>query len=143
MKSEQDNELSVALSSLGSAKNKYELAALLGKLANMPKPANTDLSPIFRLLSDDRWLVRHSAIQALKHTDSPEVETRLLSLLQTTSDPFDLIYSHSVLNHVGTSKSVPALQNSLNSKKRDVKFSAQAAITAIESRGMNKNPTVA
>ena len=135
MKSELGNELSVALALIGSAKNKYELAALLDELATIPKSADSDLSPVFGLLSDNRWLVRHSAIGALKNTNSPEVEDRLLSLLQTTSDPYDLIYVHSVLNHVGTSKSIPALRQSLKSRKRDVKLSAQLAITAIENRG--------
>jgi len=135
MNSELDNELSVSLSLISSANNKYALAALLDELAKIPKPAGTDLSPVFRLLSDNRWLVRHSAIGALKNTNSPEVEARLLSLLQTSSDPYDLIYAHSVLNLVGTSKSIPALQQSLKSRKRDVKLSAQAAITAIQNRG--------
>jgi len=132
--SELENELLVTLPLINNATNKHALASLLDELAKVPKPAGTDLSPIFRLLGDSRCLVRHSAIGALKNTDSPEVEDRLLSLLQTTSDPCDLIYVHSVLNQVGTSKSIPALSESLKSRKRDVKLSAQAAITAIETR---------
>ena len=79
-------------------KNKHVLSTLLDALAHVSKPSNLDLSPVLALLQDDRWLVRHSAIQSLKHTNASEVEDRILDLLKTTSDPYDLVYCQATLN---------------------------------------------
>lgn len=122
------------LSFVPKEKDKYALASLLDGLADIPKPSDMDLMPIFQLLKDKRWLVRHSAIQALKNTNSPEVEKRLLEVLTTSTDHNDLIYCHATLNRVGTLNAISALQEGLKSRKRDVKQSAQAAIDAILSR---------
>ena len=81
-----------------------------------------------------RWLVRHSAIQSLAHTDSPDVEGQLLSLLKTTRDPDDIIYCQAILNEIGSSVAIPFLEKNLTSRKRDVKTAAQFAIEAIKAR---------
>ena len=114
--------------------NKYVLSGLLDALSDVRKPRNLDLTPLFRLLQDDRWLVRHSAIRALRRTDSPDVEDRLIEVLNTTSDPYAIVYCQATLNEIGTAKSIPHLRKNLDSRKRDVKLSAQFAIEAIESR---------
>lgn len=114
--------------------DKYALASLLERLADIPKPEGVDVTPLFPFLKDKRWLVRHSAIQSLKHCASAEAEDKLLEILATTSDPYDVIYCHATLNQIGTRKAVPALTQNLKSRKRDVKVSAQAAIEAIIAR---------
>jgi len=114
--------------------DKYALASLLERLADIPKPESVDVRPLFPLLKDKRWLVRHSAIQSLKRCTSAEAEARLLEILATTSDPYDVIYCHATLNQIGTHKALPALTQNLKSRKRDVKVSAQAAIEAIKAR---------
>jgi HEAT repeat protein len=107
---------------------------LFDALGDVRKPRNLDLTPVFRLLQDDRWLVRHSAIRALRHADSPEAEDQLIEVLNTTGDPYDVVYCQATLNEIGTAKSIPHLQKNLDSRKRDVKSSARYAIEAIESR---------
>lgn len=114
--------------------NKYALASLLTMLADIPKPENVDVKPLFLLLKDTRWLVRHSAIQSLNHCASGEAEERLLEILTNTSDPFDVVYCHATLNRIGTRKALPALTKNLKSRWRDVKISAQAAIEVIKAR---------
>ena len=115
-------------------KDKYALSSLLDRLAENPKPAHIDLGPLFDLLKDKRWLVRHAAIRSLMNTSSPEAEERLLALLGSSTDPDDLIYCHATLNRIGTPKSLVALRANLTSRKRDIKLSAAAAIEAIEAR---------
>lgn len=115
-------------------KDKYALSSMLDRLADIPKPAHIDLEPVFALLEDKRWLVRHAAIRSLRNVSSSEPEERLLALLDSTIDPDDLIYCHSTLNYIGTSKSLAALRSNLASRKRDIKLSAAAAIEAIEAR---------
>jgi HEAT repeat protein len=119
--------------------NKYVLSTLLGALQNVAKPSDLDLSPIFALLGDGRWLVRHSAIESLVRTNSPEVEDHLIHHLETTTDPFDVAYCQGTLNQVGTAKAIPFIAKNLKSRKRDVKDSAQAAIEAIQARERSKN----
>lgn len=125
---------SILLSRLQQEENKYALSSVLDALRGLSKPRNLDLGPVFHLLRDDRWLVRHSAIQALSRTDSPEAEDQLIELLSATSDPFDMAYCHATLNEIGSAKSIPHLQKNLSSRKRDVKDSARLAIEAIVSR---------
>lgn len=115
-------------------KDKYALHGLLDRLAEIPKPENINLEPLFGLLEDKRWLIRHAAIRSLMNVSSPEPELRLLALLGSTTDPHDLIYCHATLNRIGTAKSLAALRSNLSSRKRDVKLSAAAAIDAIEAR---------
>lgn len=114
--------------------DKYALANLLDRLSDIPKPENVDVRPLFALVEDKRWLVRHAAIRSLKRCTHAEAEDKLLEILSTTSDPYDLIYCHATLNHIGTRKALPALTQNLMSRRRDVKISAQAAIEAIEAR---------
>lgn len=125
---------SILLSRVPHEENKYVLSGLLGALRELPKPRRLDLVPVYSLLQDDRWLVRHSAIRALVQTDTPEAENQLLQVLGATSDPNDMVCCQSTLNEIGTEKSIPLLQENLASKKRDVRSSALSAIKAIQSR---------
>ena len=117
--------------------DKYVLSQLLISLSTVPKPRDVALEPIFKLLLDERWLVRHAAIQALKDSDSLIAEEKVLAFLESTSDPVDKIYCHSTLNQIGTSHAIPLLLASTKSRKRDVKASAISAIAAIEARAAN------
>jgi HEAT repeat protein len=125
---------SILLSYVNKETNKYMLSHLLDALGGIRKPKTLDLSPIFQLLKDERWLVRHAAIGALKLTDSLEAEERILELLQTTDDPHNVTYCHATLSEIGTAKALPFIEKNLKSRKRDVKASAQWAINAINAR---------
>jgi len=114
--------------------NEYLLSTLLASVEKVHKPTDVPLEPIFIFLNDERWPVRHAAIRALKNSDSPVAEEKLLALLESTDDQYDKIYCHSTLNEIGTLRSIPAIRQSLTSRKRDVKASAQAAIVSIQAR---------
>jgi HEAT repeat protein len=131
---------SILIARLDQEENKYVLSSLLCALGGVSKPQNVDLKPVFRRLHDDRWLVRHSAIEALKRTDSVEAEDQLLELLNATSDPSNMVYCHATLNEIGSAKSIPHLQKNLSSRKPDVKLSVRLAIEAIESRAKSCLP---
>lgn len=125
---------SILLPLVSREKDKHALASLLGSLAELPKPANLDLQPIYERLGDRRWLVRHAAIRALDKAVATEAEERLLSLVAASSDPGDLIHGHATLGRIGTERSLPQLEQGLQSRKRDVKLSARTAIDAIRER---------
>lgn len=107
-------------------------------LGQLSKPSDLDLTPVYALLEDERWLVRHSAIQSLKSTNSPEVEDVLLHILETTTDPYDLVYYQATLNEIGSARAIPFIAKNLKFRKRDVKDSAQFAIEAIQARERRK-----
>lgn len=132
MKNEHCSE--VLLRQVTAVQDKYELAALLDSIAKVPMLPGASLEPIFHLLADKRWLVRHSAIGALVNSYGDVVEDQLLAHLALTDDPFDKIYCHATLNKTGTTRSIPLLTEGLKSRKRDVKASARAAIDAIQAR---------
>lgn len=125
---------SVLIAHIGPENDKYALAGLLDRLADIPKLAGVDLAPVYGLLHDKRWLVRHAAIRSLINTTTREAEDRVLEVLRDSDDPDDAIYCHATLNRIGTAKALPALEAGLKSRKRDVKLSARAAIDAIAAR---------
>lgn len=125
---------SILLLRLSNEHDKYVLSSLLDSLSWITKPRSLDLGPIYDLLHDDRWVVRSSAIDSLRLTEAPGAEDQVIDLLVTTTNPQDIVYCHATLNKIGSAKSLPYLEKNLDSRKRDVKLSAQLAIEAIKSR---------
>jgi HEAT repeat protein len=127
----------ILIDRLGHEDNKYVLSAMLNVLADIPKPNEVDLSPVFAFLKDKRWLVRHSAIKALENAQSVAAEERLIEHLSDTQDPYDQVYCNATLNSMGSPRAIPAIAANLKSRKRDVRDSARFAINAIQSRHTN------
>jgi hypothetical protein len=125
---------SLLLTSLNHENDKYVLAGVLNALSELNVTRNDALDRVFDLLRDNRWLVRHSAIRALQGTNSQQCEQQIIALLETTTDQYDMTYCHATLGKIGTTKSIPYLENNLKSAKRDVRISAQTAIDNIQER---------
>ncbi len=118
----------------GKESDKYILASLLDRIADLEKPLGTDLGPIIEATKNSKWLIRHSAIQAFKNSRDELAEDVLIEIIDTSEDPFDLIYANATLNKIGTLRAIPHLEKHLKSRKRDVKDSARFAIEEIEKR---------
>ena len=118
--------------------DKYIIGSLLDRIAELKKPKGTDLNPIIDATKNNKWLIRHSAIQALKNSDDQVSEQTLIDILDKSDDPYDLAYSNSTLNRIGTQKAIPHLEKHLSSRKRDVKTSAKLAIEEIIKRNGNE-----
>lgn len=114
--------------------DKHALSGLLDRLAEIPKPPEVDIRPLFDFLKDRRAQVRHSAIRALIGSTAPEAENKLLEILTGSINQDDIVYCQATLNHIGTSKALAVLERNFGSRKRDVKLSAEAAITSIQAR---------
>jgi HEAT repeat protein len=119
---------------LKNEKDKYIISSLLYNLSKITKPKGTDLTSLIVATQSDKWLIRHSAIQAFVNTNDEIAESTLTNILDKTEDPYDIIYANSTLGKIGTLKSIPFLEQHLTSKKRDVKGSAQFAIEEIKKR---------
>lgn len=124
----------ILLNLLPSETNKYFVASILELVGDIPKGPLFDLAPVYPLLGDKRWFVRHAAIRALDNSANPEVEAQLLAHLEATSDPYDMIYCQVVLGRIGTVRALPVIERNLSSRKRDVKGTARIAVSAIRER---------
>jgi len=125
---------SVLLARASVESDKYVLHQLLASLAKLSLTMDLSLEPVYSLLKDERWVVRHAALGALHGALSPDAEEHILELLAGTTDPYDRIYAHATLNRMGTPRAIPLISVALVSRKRDVKLSAEAAIQSIRSR---------
>jgi hypothetical protein len=114
--------------------NKYILMAMLDRIAEIPKDDSVDISPLLELSDDQRWQVRHTAIQSLNKPNDKNAEDKLIKIVSNDEDPYNITYANSVLYQVGTPRAITALEKHIKSRKRDVKLSAISAIKAIEER---------
>lgn len=115
-------------------KDKYVLSAMLDRLANLVKPAGTDLTALLAATKDKRWQVGYAAIRALTNTNDAAAETTLLQILDTSANKFELIYANGALHNIGTPRALVFLEKHLKSRTRDVKHSANYAMEEIKKR---------
>lgn len=115
-------------------KDKHLVATILDRIAKIPKPLGINIAKLIEATRDNRWLVRHSAINSLNYSADTKAEDRLIEISSESDDPYDIIYANAVLNEIGTSRAIPVLQEHLNSRKRDIKISAELAIEEIGKR---------
>jgi HEAT repeat protein len=114
-------------------------ASIYGLLAEISKPKGIDISTLKLVVIDEDSLVRHAAIRALGGCSDPEAEDILISISDSSDDPFDIIYANATLNKFGTPKAIPVLEKHLRSRKRDVRDSAKYAIEEIRKRELGQN----
>lgn len=125
---------SVLVAASGSETDKYVLNTVHTVLGFIGFDVKADFAPVRAHLTDERWLVRHSAISALQASKSEANEDALLWVLANSKDPMDIPYAQGALNAIGTAKALPALRANLTSRKRDINVSAALAIERIERR---------
>lgn len=126
--------LDYLISRINKETDKYIIAALLDRIGDIQKPIGTDLQPLIQATKSDKWLIRYSAIQSLNNAVDSIAETALIEILNTSDDPYNLTYTNSTLNKIGTQRSLPYLEKHLKSKKRDVRESAKFAIEEIKKK---------
>ena len=122
------------ISRVNKETDKYIISSLLDRIADINKPIGTDLQPLIQAIKSDKWLIRHSAIQSLNNSFDSVAETALIEILDSSDDPYNLIYANATLNRIGTPKAIPYLEKHLKSRKKDVKDSAIYAIEEIKNR---------
>ncbi len=122
------------ISRLAAEDDKYLLSFMLDRLAELPKPPTTAIQPIIDLTRDERWQVRHAAIGALNKSTDSAAETLLIAIVEADNDPYDVTYALSVLNRIGTARSVVAILKHVKSRKRDIRVAAQLALEEITKR---------
>lgn len=119
------------INQIDKEKDKYTISSLLDRISNFEKAPDVNIDPIINAVKSDKWLIRHSAISALKQTENKNAEAALIEVLKSSTDFHDLSYANSTLGSIGTNDSIPYLQNLLSYKKQDVGCSALHAIIKI------------
>ncbi|MBC9929777.1 HEAT repeat domain-containing protein [Chitinophaga qingshengii] len=125
-----DNETAMVflISRVDKEKDKYVLSALLEGIADLKKPAGTNLTPLITATKNKAWDVRQSAIKSLAHSAEKTAETALLEVIHTSKNEYDLIYANMALSSSGTPESLPSLVKLLEHKRQDVSGTALSAI---------------
>lgn len=110
------------------------LSSMLLNLKPLYKPKGTNIQPLLQLLLSSEEEVRHAAIQALNHCEDAEAENALIGILTQPVSNIDLILALETLGDTGSSRSMSTIQRYVNSKDKDVRSAAAAAIAAIKGR---------
>ncbi|MEF3354905.1 HEAT repeat domain-containing protein [Paenibacillus sp. GYB006] len=116
----------ILLKRLAVEKSKYTLECILSQIAQQKDVP--DCTPILQFIDDPRWLVRHSAFQALSKCKCSAAEEALIQVITTSQDEYDLFYAIGSLCDLRATSSVPYLLPLLKHPKGEVRCSALSAL---------------
>ena len=119
--------------------DKYALSEILDLLSFISIPEKIDISPLISCCTNDKWLIRYSAIQALGASatkESKEMITYYLNQTDYKKYKDEIIYANVALGKIGNIDDIPILEKYLTSRIRDIKISAKFAIENIKSRNI-------
>ena len=127
------------LESLKVEKDKFTLGVILDRLAELYKPVDLDLSPIYKLTKSRNSIVRGSAFEALTNTGY-KVEDYLLEHLSEAQKKEDVRPLLSALFYVGSEKAIPLVEKQLKHRAPVIKSYAHNVLTVILiRRGLSKS----
>lgn len=122
--------------------DKYVLSSMLDRVKDWGAkgrqlPAEMDFSPVLALTLDDRWLVRHNAIDALSACPGEESRkacTFYLGQEDEKTYKYEIYYANIALQTIGMPEDIPILERFLKSRRPALKVTAQYAIQRIRER---------
>ena len=117
--------------------DKYIISDILGSLVWIDIPWNIDIEPIIHLSKSDKWLIRHSAIQALGSSATVKSKEALYFYLNQSDEKkyeYEIIYANCSLGKIGKLEDIPVLEQRLSSRNADIRDSALYAIDSIKER---------
>jgi hypothetical protein len=115
--------------------DKYIISAILDRIMDLEKPATTNLSKIFEALNHKTWQVKYSAINALKNTHNPEVEKKMIAIMEnTTEGKYEIIYPMSVLYNCGSVNCIPFIEKQIQNKSRNIKNQAIETVKQLKEK---------
>ena len=117
--------------------DKYVVACILDKLARIHIPEDIDMSLVIKCSQNDKWLIRHSAINALGSSSTHANREALLFFINQEDEKkyeYEIIYANASLGSIGSKEDIPFLEKHVKSRKRDISDSARFAIDRIKER---------
>ena len=123
---------------LGGETDKYVIGRILDRLAQLSIPDDIDMSLVIKCSQNDKWIIRHSAINALGSSATQANRDALLFFINQEDEKkykYEITYANSSLGKIGLKTDIPSLEKHIKSRKRDVRDSALYAIERIKERG--------
>ena len=120
---------------LAEETDKYVISSMLDRLIDVSIPEDVDISNIIECSKSDKWLIRHSALQALGSSSTPDSREALRYYINQDDEKkydYEIVYANASMGKIGTKEDIPFLQKHIDSRKRDIRLSASAAIEKIE-----------
>ena len=117
--------------------DKYVVACILDKLARIHIPEDIDMSLVIKCSQNDKWLIRHSALNALGSSSTHANREALLFFINQEDEKkyeYEIIYANASLGKIGLKEDIPFLEKHIKSRKRDIRASALFAIDRIKER---------
>lgn len=118
-------------------KDRYVIAALLDGLGWLRFPEGIRIEPIIACSRNEKWLIRHSAIHALRASNTEESREAVRYWVRQPDEKkykLELIYANAALGYIGVPEDIALLEQHVHSRIRDVKDSAVYAIGNIRQR---------
>ena len=125
------------IESLGRETDRYVLSAMLDSIGWLRLPQEVNIDAIVKCSQDSKWLVRHSAINALRASDTEVSRDAVRHWVRQEDEKkykYELIYAHAALGAIGTESDIALLEKHVNSRIRDVRDTADYAIENIRRR---------
>ena len=116
-------------------KNKYIISSNLDGLKWSMLQLEERQDIILQFTESKVWQIRHSAISLLgSYTTQKElIESRLIQILETSNDEYDLTYANGALSKIGSKKSAEALKKIITEhKKADILTTAIYALGKVD-----------
>ena len=125
------------IESLDRETDRYVLSAMLDSIGWLRLPQEVNIDAIVKCSQDSKWLVRHSAINALRASSTDASREALRYWVRQEDErkyKYELIYAHAALGAIGTESDIALLEKHANSRIRDVRDTAAYAIENIQKR---------
>lgn len=119
--------------------DKYIIYSILDRLAEVKISEEINMDPIIQCTKSEKWLIRHSAIKALRLSNTDLARQTAIDFLKTediTKNQYDIIDAIDVLGYIGNISDISFIKPLLAEKVRDVRNAAKYTIEKIEKRGI-------
>ena len=113
------------------------VASILESLACIHIPEDIDMSLVIKCSQNDKWQIRHSALDALGSSSTHANREALLFFINQEDEKkyeSEIIYANASLGKIGLKEDIPFLEKHIKSRKRDIRGSALFAIDRIKER---------
>ena len=111
--------------------------SILEGLSRIHIPEDIDMSLVIKCSQNDKWQIRHSALDALGSSSTHANREALLFFINQEDEnkyKYEIIYANASLGKIGLKEDIPFLEKHIKSRKRDIRASALFAIDRIKER---------
>lgn len=111
--------------------------SIIEGLSRIHIPEDIDMSLVIKCSQNDKWQIRHSALDALGSSATKANRNALLFFINQEDEnkyKYEIIYANASLGKIGLKEDIPFLEKHIKSRKRDIRASALFAIDRIKER---------